>query len=39
MAGIGQAARAGGQAGRRRVLRPAHSGRVQSKGTGSFTGC
>jgi hypothetical protein len=24
---------------RRRVLRPAHGGRVQCKGTGSFTGC
>jgi hypothetical protein len=39
MAGIGLAACTGGRAHRRRVLRPAHSGRVQSNGMGSFTGC
>jgi hypothetical protein len=39
MAKIGLAACAGGRARRRRVLRPAHGGRVQSNGTGSFTGC
>jgi hypothetical protein len=39
MAGIGRAMCAGGRARRRRVLWPAHGGRVQSKGTGSFTGC
>jgi hypothetical protein len=38
MAGVGLAACAGGRAHRRRVLRPAHSGRVQSNLTGSFTG-
>jgi hypothetical protein len=39
MAIIGLAACAGGRARLRRVLRPAHGGRVQSNGTGSFTGC
>jgi hypothetical protein len=39
MARIGLAACAGGRACRRRVLWPAHGGRVQSSGTGSFTGC
>jgi hypothetical protein len=39
MAGIGLAACAGGRARRRRVLWPTHGGRVQSNGTGSFTGC
>jgi hypothetical protein len=39
MAGIGLAACASGRARRRRVLWPAHGGRVQSNGTGSFTGC
>jgi hypothetical protein len=39
MAGIGRATCAGGRAHRRRALRPTHGGRVQSKGTGSFTGC
>jgi hypothetical protein len=34
MAGIGRATCAGGRAHRRRVLRSAHGGRVQSKGTG-----
>jgi hypothetical protein len=38
MAGIGLAACAGGQARRRRVLRPAHDGIVQLNGTRSFTG-
>jgi CelD/BcsL family acetyltransferase involved in cellulose biosynthesis len=38
MAGIGPATCAGGQARRRRVLRPAHNGRVQSKGTGASRG-
>jgi hypothetical protein len=38
MAGTGWATCAGGRARRRRVLRPAHGGRVQSKGTRSFTG-
>jgi hypothetical protein len=35
MAGIGLAECAGGRARRRRVLRPAHGGRVQSNGTGA----
>jgi hypothetical protein len=39
MVGIGQTACAGGRAHRRRVLRPAHGGRAQSNGIGSFTGC
>jgi hypothetical protein len=39
IAGIGLAKCTGGRARRRRVLRPAHGGRVQSNGTGSFTGC
>jgi hypothetical protein len=39
MAGIGLVACTGGQARQRRVLRPAHDGRVQSNGMGSFTGC
>jgi hypothetical protein len=38
MARVGLAACAGGRARRRRVLRPAHGGRVQSNHTGSFTG-
>jgi hypothetical protein len=38
MAGIGLAARAGGRAHRRHVLRPVHGGIVQLNGTGSFTG-
>jgi hypothetical protein len=39
MAGIGLTACAGSRARRRRVLWPAHGGRVQSNGTGSFPGC
>jgi hypothetical protein len=39
MARIGLTTRAGDQARRRRVLRPAHGGIAQSSGTGSFTGC
>jgi hypothetical protein len=35
MAGIGLAACAGGRARRRRVLRPAHGGRVQSNAWGA----
>jgi hypothetical protein len=38
MAGVGLAACAGGRARRRRVLQPAHDGRVQSNCTGSFIG-
>jgi hypothetical protein len=38
IAGIGLAACAGGQARRRRVLRPAHGSIVQLNGTVSFTG-
>jgi hypothetical protein len=38
MVEVGLAACAGGQARRRRMLRPAHGGRVQSNFTGSFTG-
>jgi hypothetical protein len=36
--GVGLAVCAGGRAHRRRVLRPAHSGRAQSNRSGSFTG-
>jgi hypothetical protein len=36
--GVGLAAYAGGRARRRRMLRPAHGGRAQSKWSGSFTG-
>jgi hypothetical protein len=39
MVEIGLTACVGGQARRRRVLRPAHAGRAQSNGIGSFTGC
>jgi hypothetical protein len=38
MAGVGLAACAGGRTRRRRMLRPAHDGRVQLNSTGSFTG-
>jgi hypothetical protein len=38
MAGIGLAARAGGRARQRRVLRPVHDGIVQLNGMRSFTG-
>jgi hypothetical protein len=38
MAVIGLTACVGGRARRQRVLQPTHSGRVQSNGTGSFTG-
>jgi hypothetical protein len=38
MAGVGLATCARGRARRRRVLRPAHGGRVQSNRSGSFTG-
>jgi hypothetical protein len=38
VAGVGSAACAGDRAHRRRVLRPAHGGRAQSKRSGSFTG-
>jgi hypothetical protein len=38
VAGVGLAACAGGRAHRWRVLQPAHSGRAQSKRSGSFTG-
>jgi hypothetical protein len=39
MVGIGLTTCVGGRARWRRVLRPAHGGRVQSNGIGSFTGC
>jgi hypothetical protein len=39
MARIGLTACAGGRTRRRRVLQPAHGGRAQSSGIGSFTGC
>jgi hypothetical protein len=38
VAGVGLAACAGSQARRRRMLRPTHGGRAQSKRSGSFTG-
>jgi hypothetical protein len=38
VAGVGLAACAGGRAHQRRVLRPAHGGRAQSKRSGRFTG-
>jgi hypothetical protein len=38
VAGVGLATCAGSQAHRRRVLRPSHGGRTQSKCSGSFTG-
>jgi hypothetical protein len=39
MAGVGQSTRAGGEARRRRGVRPAHGTIVQSNGSKSFTGC
>jgi hypothetical protein len=38
MAGVGRSSRAGGEARRRRVIRPNHGGIAQSSELGSFTG-